>query len=781
MIDSMFQDSTDSAIGDMVKRPTPYAPTAPRFTFGGLLKSPFQGLGAGASESIAFGAEITGAFGQVMAATDARPGGMFSTPDRKLSDAIVGTEEERARRKMLTTGIDYSNEAGDMFRQRAAEIMPDPQTTHGSAQVVAGLSKFLGKAVGYSFLGGPAAPIELGLDEGLTEADKLKQQGVDISTRTKAGAVAGTVAGASIVIPVAGSTALGTAGLVAAAGPGGFMAQNQATKMILENGGYKQIANQYDPLDPVGLALSTIVPAAFGAHAYRGARLKTQADVKEAVQLSPTEQASSDAFERGPANLAELEAAVQAEKNPQNRAILEAELASQRKAAVAHGTKEAMRADPDLEPAARVQQVADTIDGMRLTADGDLAGMSAHTDAMETAHAQIAAGERVDVSDILAGRDVDIGRVADQIPFDLAETLTPGQREIELQLAQRVAHDFEGARDDYAKLRDSEGGKVLNTDIARELSPAYLKDRTQSAAVHEPASYFTKKLYAERLKSLQPGERVVFTSGGTGAGKTTAIKGIPAMRAAVDDAHTIFDTNMNSLPSAVKKVEQALDAGADIMIVHVQRDPVEALTHGALTRAMHQEKEFGSGRTVPLREHARTHEGAAKVIQQLAERYKDDPRVDIQVIDNTRGKGGARVTDLGFVRSFDYTGLEGKLHDAVKAEHDAGRISEAVARATQGDERSGSGSVLRADDGGKPQRSNGSEAGGPPAAKVERASPLSSAAAEVAELHPDLMVQMDGQEPMRASDLLKQIKEEAADDLTEGDFVQAAVACLLRS
>jgi hypothetical protein len=36
-------------------------------------------------------------------------------------------------------------------------------------------------------------------------------------------------------------------------------------------------------------------------------------------------------------------------------------------------------------------------------------------------------------------------------------------------------------------------------------------------------------------------------------------------------------------------------------------------------------------------------------------------------------------------------------------------------------------------------------------------------------------------EPMRAADLLKRIKEEAAEDIQEGDFVQAAVACLLRN
>jgi hypothetical protein len=58
---------------------------------------------------------------------------------------------------------------------------------------------------------------------------------------------------------------------------------------------------------------------------------------------------------------------------------------------------------------------------------------------------------------------------------------------------------------------------------------------------------------------------------------------------------------------------------------------------------------------------------------------------------------------------------------------------------------------------------------------------VSKAATEAAELNPDMVVQMEGMEPMRAADLLKRIKEEAAEDIQEGDFVQAAVACLLRN
>jgi hypothetical protein len=64
----------------------------------------------------------------------------------------------------------------------------------------------------------------------------------------------------------------------------------------------------------------------------------------------------------------------------------------------------AVRAEPDLVPAARVAQAAAALEGSRLTADTDLAGRDAHIRAVETAADQIGAGERVDVAAVLGER-----------------------------------------------------------------------------------------------------------------------------------------------------------------------------------------------------------------------------------------------------------------------------------------------------------------------------------------------------------------------------------------
>lgn len=277
MIDSLFQAGTDKVLDDQVQRPNAYQPPEVKFGVGQLAKAPFQGIASGATKSAAFAADILGAFGDVAGSGGFNGGGMFATatPEERK-------QQEAARDKWINSGPQFSNPVGDELRQRAKDVMPDPTQTHAAAQVVAGIAEFATQAVTYSAAAGPLAPALLAGDVGMAESDKLKQEGVDLATRTKAGAVAGVAAGASIALPVVGSGVKSTAALVAAGGPGMFVGQNVAERAILANAGYEKIASQYDPLDPVGLALSAIVPAAFGGVALR-ARAKTPVSLKEVV------------------------------------------------------------------------------------------------------------------------------------------------------------------------------------------------------------------------------------------------------------------------------------------------------------------------------------------------------------------------------------------------------------------------------------------------------------------------------------------------------------------
>jgi len=249
----------------------------------------------------------------------------------------------------------------------------------------------------------------------------------------------------------------------------------------------------------------------------------------------------------------------------------------------------------------------------------------------------------------------------------------------------RLMNDYFGLVSQYQQLPESDQGRVLNTDVARELSPAYQEDRTKSADVHEPSSAFVKKVYADKLAAPTPkGQEptVIFTAGGTGAGKTTGINIVKKINPKAANAEIVYDTNMNKFESADKKIQQALKAGRKVNIIYTHRDPVEALVNGALKRASRMEAEMGTGRTVPLSEHAKTHLGARQVVEQLAAKYGKNRKVDIQVIDNSRGKGKAVLSTIDKLPKLDENQVRKGLKDALERARKSGAISEAIYRGT---------------------------------------------------------------------------------------------------
>lgn len=262
-----------------------------------------------------------------------------------------------------------------------------------------------------------------------------------------------------------------------------------------------------------------------------------------------------------------------------------------------------------------------------------------------------------------------------------APGLSSADRLAEYRMGKDIARNVDAAMEKYASLEGSEGGKVLNTDLARELSPEYRADRTRSAAVHEPTSWLVKRMYEKKLaEAPKDGEDavVVFSAGGTGAGKTTGLETLARSDPNISRAQIIYDTNFNRLKSAVDKIEQALAANKEVRVIYTWRDPVESLTEGALPRAMR------TGRTVPLNEHLNTHVGAAKTVPELMTKYKDDPRVQFDIIDNSRGRGAQELGSLETIRPLEYDQVREDLRTALEAKRASGAISEAVYRGTAG-------------------------------------------------------------------------------------------------
>jgi hypothetical protein len=101
---------------------------------------------------------------------------------------------------------------------------------------------------------------------------------------------------------------------------------------------------------------------------------------------------------------------------------------------------------------------------------------------------------------------------------------------------------------------------------------------------------------------------------------------------------------------------------------------------------------------------------------EIASHYKNDRRVGISVIDNSRGRGKATVADLKLVKlaasSYTPESLRAKLHEALEEAYEKGKkgqeggISEAVYRSVKGNVFTGVHGPSRPGDGAGSQPQN---------------------------------------------------------------------------
>lgn len=341
--------------------------------------APLRGVAAGVAESFAAGADALKGAAQVYAATPVG-GGPDPFPE----------QTEAARQRMVSQGIDTNSEAGRSLRNAAREYRPDPNTAGLAEKVFFDIPRVITKAVGYA-VGGGVVPGAVGLavDEGMTVSSDLAEQGVDEATRAKVGVVAGVAAGAGVLLPVAGRGVAQTVGLVIAGGPGAFIAQQAATREILADADYAEISKQYDPLDPVGLALSVALPGAFGAYALRSAArgVRASAEAPNAARVSPEQvdavmthnlSLAQDIREATPPaealrSIDEAIASVEPAPVPVPRAARAADAVVEAVDAVEVAAPAARSADPELaalqQRASRIEaELADT--PLRVTEDG---------------------------------------------------------------------------------------------------------------------------------------------------------------------------------------------------------------------------------------------------------------------------------------------------------------------------------------------------------------------------------------------------------------------------
>lgn len=208
--------------------------------------------------------------------------------------------------------------------------------------------------------------------------------------------------------------------------------------------------------------------------------------------------------------------------------------------------------------------------------------------------------------------------------FVRATGLSPDDAAIEeLAIQRAVLHG-----DEIIAKNAEKRGKIVNADDFR---PYFIEDGyngSNAAAVQEPASYLAKKAFANGLKNPEP--LVAFTSGMSGAGKTSALKNNAAYQKVAENSATILDSNLSSLKSAQSKIAQVVQAGKRPEIFYIYRDPVDGFVNGVVKRMLTNEAEMG--RIVPAKIVANNAIGSWEVAKKLAEQG-----FNVRFIDNSLG------------------------------------------------------------------------------------------------------------------------------------------------
>lgn len=190
-----------------------------------------------------------------------------------LSELPIGTEQERE-------GWLRAAEATRAYSK--AHYEADPELMGAASQIIHGLFKTIPKAAGYMAALGPGAgAVAFGADVGISESQRLKDEGVDQATRTSAGVMSFAANAIGLRLPGAfGSTRLMSTLYGAGANIGTDVAERKGIQLILENQNYGELAKQYE-VSGADLAVSGIFGGVFGAIGYRSPQAKFDSEVAE--------------------------------------------------------------------------------------------------------------------------------------------------------------------------------------------------------------------------------------------------------------------------------------------------------------------------------------------------------------------------------------------------------------------------------------------------------------------------------------------------------------------
>ncbi|MDK9358413.1 hypothetical protein [Lelliottia wanjuensis] len=447
--------------------------------------------------------------------------GLVAKPDQLLwagMDKIVSPIAKfvNENTSINDTSTEYIAEQRKLAEQQVKRLTPDAATTGTAGQVLHGLFDMGGQAVVGTLLAGPAGgAAAVTALQGFSEFERLTAQGVDFRTAQESGLVQGITAGAGTLIPMSlglragGALAEGVGAQLARTGESTVrnvaatavraapdiayaagtniafgMAQRGLTAKTLRDGGYDEMANQYDVFDRQSIAIDAVLGVAFGGVGRflnaRGENAATPefspAEVDAALAANSSHHAEIDVAPGVPVNVLSRDAHAQALQKAMNdvsqgRAV---DVASIAEPALFSGIP------------GRRSLIAQSIDEMLFQADEGSAARAVETSSLEADAAQVLPrGDRQVYQSEIANSQRIIDNLNSERERILAEEPTGSGKELSRSRADKQTRLREFER----KISEAQG----RLDFSRD-----------SLAPHEPGGrYFEARAELARRQQAE--------------------------------------------------------------------------------------------------------------------------------------------------------------------------------------------------------------------------------------------------------------------------------------
>jgi hypothetical protein len=162
--------------------------------------------------------------------------------------------------------------------------------------------------------------------------------------------------------------------------------------------------------------------------------------------------------------------------------------------------------------------------------------------------------------------------------------LTADERSVEEAFASAFERNPGGMVGAYKKLLEAQAAPekkiTFGTDDVKALAAAWQDPDNRARyniALHQTANAIAKRAFLERLDELKPGDRILVTNGGCGAGKGYALKNVAETKSLAQQVGAIWDSagDQNSTENTWVMAE-AQKRGIRPVFAYVHADPFDA-------------------------------------------------------------------------------------------------------------------------------------------------------------------------------------------------------------